>query len=82
MDRMGGGVCRDGPRRYRMAKRQAADRVRQRARGTLDEAEASLRAAQLELVRVSGLVRAAILLDVPVDKLRSPRRPSDKAASS
>jgi len=61
---------------------EAADRVRKRARGTLDEAEASLMDAQLELVRVSGLVRAALLLDVPVDKLRSARRPSDKAMSS
>ena len=61
---------------------EAADRIRQRARGTLDEAEASLRAAQLELVRVSGLDRAALLLDLPVDKLRSVRRPSHKAISS
>jgi hypothetical protein len=50
---------------------EAADRFRQRARGTLDEADASLRAAQLELVRVSGFDRAALLLDLPVDKLRS-----------
>ena len=37
---MGGGVCRDGPRRYRMAKRQAADRIRhQREHQQPDEAQ-------------------------------------------
>src|SRR4051794_38753606 len=50
---------------------EAADRVRQRVRRALDEAEASLQAARLELVRVSGLDRAALLLDLPVDNLRS-----------
>ena len=50
---------------------EAADRVRQRIQRALDEAEATLRAARLELVRVSGLDRAALLLDLPVDRLRS-----------
>ena len=50
---------------------EAVDRVRQRAQGALEEAEVSLQAAQLELVRVSGFDRAALLLDLPVDKLRS-----------
>ena len=50
---------------------EGADHIRQRVKRALDEADASLRAAQLELVRVSGLNRAALLLDVPVDKLRS-----------
>ena len=49
---------------------EAADRVRQRVHVALEEAEASLQAARLELVRVSG-DRAALLLDLPVDRLRS-----------
>ncbi len=48
---------------------EAADRVRQRARLRLNEAEATLRAAQLELVQVSGPDRAAGLLEIPVAQL-------------
>ena len=50
---------------------EAADRVRQRVHVALEEAEASLQAARLELVRVSGFDRAALLLDLPVGRLRS-----------
>ena len=50
---------------------EAADRVRQRVHVALEEAEASLQAARLELVRVSGFDRAALLLDLPVDRLRA-----------
>ena len=40
---------------------EAADRVRQRAQAALEEAEASLQAARLELVRVSGLDRGFVI---------------------
>lgn len=50
---------------------EAADRVRQRAQQKLNAAEATLREAQLELVRVSGPERAAGLLDLPVERLPS-----------
>lgn len=66
---------------------EAADRVRQRARQTLNKAETTLQAAQLELVRVSGPDRAAGLLDLPVAQLpvaaKTKRRqsPASSAAS-
>ena len=50
---------------------EATDRVRQRAQQALNAAEATLREAQLELVRVSGPERAARLLDIPVERLPS-----------
>ena len=75
---------RDAQKAEAIALRQVevADRLRQRAQRALKEAEASFQAAQLELVRVSGLDRAALLLGLPVDELRSVIRPSRKPRSS
>lgn len=50
---------------------EMADRAQQRAQQKLSEAETSLQTARLELVLVSGLDRAALLLDLPVEQLRS-----------
>ncbi len=50
---------------------EMADRVQQRAQQKLSEAETSLQTARLELVLVSGLDRAALLLDLPVEQLPS-----------
>lgn len=50
---------------------EMADRTRQRAQQKLNAAETSLQTARLELVLVSGLDRAALLLDLPVEQLRS-----------
>lgn len=63
---------------------EAADRVRQRARQTLKKAEATLQAAQLELVRVSGRDRAARLLDLTVAQLpvATKTKPRQSPASS
>lgn len=49
---------------------EMADRAQQRAQQKLSEAETSLQTARLELVLVSGLDRAALLLDLPVEQLR------------
>jgi len=50
---------------------ETADRAQQRAQQKLSDVATSLQTARLELVRVSGLDRAALLLDLPVEQLRS-----------
>ncbi len=50
---------------------EMADRAQQRAQQKLSDAETSLQTARLDLVLVSGLDRAALLLDLPVEQLRS-----------
>ena len=50
---------------------EAASRVQRRAHRRLDEADIALQTARHELVRVSGIDRAALLLDLPVEQVRS-----------
>ncbi|GAA2161062.1 hypothetical protein FHX52_3249 [Humibacillus xanthopallidus] len=49
---------------------EAASRSRQRAQEKLDAAEAEFRHSQAQLVQISGLARAALLLDEDESTLR------------
>lgn len=61
---------------------EAAELVRSRAMRSFESAIATVSAAQAALVRVSGVDRAALLLDVPVKDLRRVLRENDMGPSA
>lgn len=60
---------------------EAAELVRSRALRRLDSATSTVAAAHVALIRVSGVDRAALLLDLPAKELRRVLREHEMAGS-